>query len=87
MLPIGSKPCIQYIVEELAVCGVEEILIITGPKKRVIEDHFDKENEINQILHRSEQPELFQTLAYEDMNVHFFIHAKAAQGALGMLCG
>jgi UTP-glucose-1-phosphate uridylyltransferase len=42
MLPIGSKPCIQYIVEELAVCGVEEILIITGPKKRVIEDHFDK---------------------------------------------
>lgn len=33
MLPIGSKPCIQYIVEELAACGVEEILIITGSEK------------------------------------------------------
>lgn len=83
MLPIGSKPCIQYIVEELAVCGVEEILIITGPKKRVIEDHFDKENEINQILHRSEQPELFQTLAYEDMNVHFFYTRQSSPRGLG----
>lgn len=41
MLPLGSKPCIQYIVEELASVGINQILIITGQKKRAIEDHFD----------------------------------------------
>ena len=34
MMPIASKPCIQYIVEELASVGVEQILVITGQKKR-----------------------------------------------------
>lgn len=36
MLPLGKKPCIQYIVEELASVGVNQILIITGKKKRAI---------------------------------------------------
>jgi UTP--glucose-1-phosphate uridylyltransferase len=55
MMPIASKPCIQYIVEELASVGVEQVLIITGQKKRSIEDHFDKDNELNNMLQRSEQ--------------------------------
>ena len=83
MLPIGSKPCIQYIVEELAACGVEEILIITGQKKRAIEDHFDKDNELNRMLHRSEQPDLLQALAYEDMNVQFFFTRQSSPTGLG----
>jgi UTP--glucose-1-phosphate uridylyltransferase len=83
MLPIGSKPCIQYIVEELAGCGVEEILIITGQKKRAIEDHFDKDNELNRLLHRSEQPDLLRALAYEDMNVQFFYTRQSSPTGLG----
>ena len=83
MLPIGSKPCIQYIVEELAACGVEEILVITGQKKRSIEDYFDKDNELNRLLHRSEQQDLLETLAYEDMNVQFFFTRQASPTGLG----
>ena len=41
MLPLGTKPVIQHVVEELAEAGVRQILIITGRLKRAIEDHFD----------------------------------------------
>lgn len=41
MLPVGRKPTIQYVVEELEAAGINQILIITGQKKRAIEDHFE----------------------------------------------
>lgn len=41
MLPLVDKPIIQYIVEELAAAGIEDIIIVTGYHKRSIEDHFD----------------------------------------------
>lgn len=41
MLPLVDKPIIQYIVEELADAGIEDIVIVTGYHKRSIEDHFD----------------------------------------------
>lgn len=83
MMPIASKPCIQYIVEELASVGVEQILIITGQKKRAIEDHFDRDNELNNMLQRSEQHSLLQTLEYEDMDVQFFYTRQSRPAGLG----
>ena len=50
MLPIVDKPTIQYIIEEEAASGIEEILIITGRNKRAIEDHFDKSVELEDEL-------------------------------------
>ena len=41
MLPVGRKPVVQYVVEELQASGLNQILIITGRRKRAIEDHFD----------------------------------------------
>jgi UTP--glucose-1-phosphate uridylyltransferase len=55
MLPIGSKPCIQYIVEELASVGVKQILMIVGQNDRSIKDHFDKNNGLNDNLGNNEQ--------------------------------
>jgi len=46
MLPIVDKPAIQYIIEEAIQSGIEEILIITGRNKRAIEDHFDRNIEL-----------------------------------------
>lgn len=83
MLPLASKPCIQYIVEELASCGIEQVLIITGQKKRAIEDHFDKDNELNSMLNASDQKELLQTLEFEDMNVQFFYTRQSRAAGLG----
>jgi UTP--glucose-1-phosphate uridylyltransferase len=50
MLPIVDKPTIQYIVEEAIESGIEEILFITSPYKKCIEDHFDKNYELEDRL-------------------------------------
>lgn len=50
MLHIVDKPAIQYIVEEAAASGIEDIIIVTGRGKRAIEDHFDKSFELEQTL-------------------------------------
>lgn len=41
MFPIIDKPVIQYVVEEAASAGIEDVIIVTGWNKRAIEDHFD----------------------------------------------
>ncbi len=41
MLPVGRKPVIQHVVEEIVAAGITEILIVTSRQKRAIEDHFD----------------------------------------------
>lgn len=41
MLPLGRKPMIQLVVEEMLQAGLWKVLVITGQKKRAIEDHFD----------------------------------------------
>lgn len=42
MLPVGNKPVIQYVVEDAAAAGCDEILIVTGRGKRALEDYFDR---------------------------------------------
>ncbi|MBR4384638.1 MAG: NTP transferase domain-containing protein, partial [Selenomonadaceae bacterium] len=46
MLPIVDKPTIQYIIEEAATAGVEDIIVVTGRNKCSIEDHFDRSIEL-----------------------------------------
>jgi len=49
MLPVGRKPIVQYVVEELVEAGLDNILFVTGRKKRSIEDHFDYNPELGDI--------------------------------------
>lgn len=53
MLPIIDKPTLQYIVEECVESGIEEILLITSPYKKNIEDHFDQSFELEKRLEKS----------------------------------
>jgi len=53
MVPVGRKPVIQYVVEEAIAAGLNEILIITGSKKRSIEDHFDYDHVLEEELQKS----------------------------------
>jgi UTP--glucose-1-phosphate uridylyltransferase len=50
MLPVVDKPAIQYVVEEAVAAGLEDVLFITGRSKRPLEDHFDKNLELEQVL-------------------------------------
>ena len=50
MLPLVDKPVLQYIVEEAAKSGIEDILIITSRGKTTVEDHFDRSPELEKRL-------------------------------------
>jgi UTP--glucose-1-phosphate uridylyltransferase len=53
MLPVVDKPSIQYVVEEAVQAGLTDILIITGRGKHAIEDHFDRNFELEHYLEQS----------------------------------
>ncbi|HXY91978.1 MAG TPA: UTP--glucose-1-phosphate uridylyltransferase GalU [Acidimicrobiia bacterium] len=55
MLPVVDKPSIQYVVEEAVAAGLRDILIITGRGKHAIEDHFDRNFELEHYLEESEK--------------------------------
>ena len=50
MLPVVDKPAIQYVVEEAVAAGLTDLLFITGRSKRPLEDHFDRNLELEHSL-------------------------------------
>jgi UTP--glucose-1-phosphate uridylyltransferase len=50
LLPIVDKPLIQYAVEEAIAAGIEELIFVTSSNKRAIEDHFDRNIELETYL-------------------------------------
>ena len=52
MLTIVDKPAIQYVVEEAVAAGIDDILIVTGTAKKALEDHFDRNFELETLLER-----------------------------------
>lgn len=89
MLPVVGKPIIQYVVEEAAAAGVDDILLITGRGKRAIEDHFDRSLELEDLLERSGAVDkLRQVRAITDLAEVFYVRQKRPRG-LGhaVLCG
>jgi UTP--glucose-1-phosphate uridylyltransferase len=54
MLPVGRKPTVQYVVEEMAQAGITQILFVTGRKKESIEDHFDRDPDLERRLSAAE---------------------------------
>ena len=50
MLTIVDKPIIQYLVDEAVAAGIEEILLVVGRKKEVIEDYFSEDKELEDFL-------------------------------------
>ena len=58
MLPIVDKPLIQYAVEEAVAAGIKELIFITSGTKRAIEDHFDRNWELENHLEKTHKKEL-----------------------------
>jgi UTP--glucose-1-phosphate uridylyltransferase len=81
MLPIIDTPTIQYVVEECVDSGIEDILIISGKGKRSIEDHFDRNYELETRLQEKEDEDLYHQMRHvEDMaNIHY-IRQKELNG-------
>jgi UTP--glucose-1-phosphate uridylyltransferase len=59
MLPVVDRPLIQYVVDEARQAGIEHFIFVTGRNKSVIEDHFDRQFELEMTLRdRQRRPEL-----------------------------
>jgi UTP--glucose-1-phosphate uridylyltransferase len=62
MLPIVDKPLIQYAVDEALSAGADTLVFITGSSKRAIEDHFDRDSELEAVLQAQGKQELLDAL-------------------------
>jgi UTP--glucose-1-phosphate uridylyltransferase len=58
MLPVVDKPLIQYAAEEALAAGARRLVFVTGASKRAIEDHFDRDDELEQLLESQGKSEL-----------------------------
>lgn len=72
MLPIVDKPTIQYIVEEAIASGIEDIIIVTGKGKRAIEDHFDRNLELESNLEEKNKMALLEKInVSSNIDIHY----------------
>ncbi|HDE5322373.1 TPA: UTP--glucose-1-phosphate uridylyltransferase GalU [Staphylococcus aureus] len=83
MLPILDKPTIQYIIEEAARAGIEDIIIVTGRHKRAIEDHFDSQKELEMVLKEKGKSELLEKVQYSTELANIFYVRQKEQKGLG----
>ncbi len=83
MLPVGRKPVVQYVVEELQTAGLRQILIITGRRKRAIEDHFDSDPQLVLALEQAGSEAMLADMAYLEGKSHFFYTRQSIPKGLG----
>jgi UTP--glucose-1-phosphate uridylyltransferase len=83
MLPVGRKPVVQYVVEELQAAGLSQILMITGRRKRTIEDHFDSDPELVSALEQAGNEVMLADLAYLEGKARLFYTRQSEPMGLG----
>jgi UTP--glucose-1-phosphate uridylyltransferase len=89
MLPVVDKPAIQYVVEEAVAAGLEDVLMVTGRNKGALEDHFDRQWELEAALEakgdieRLERVRMATTLA----DVHYVRQGDPRGLGHAILCG
>jgi len=89
MLPVGRKPIVQYVVEELVSNGIRQMLFVTGRNKASIENHFDDDPELFRALNDGDRKELLSEVNFKDLGANFFYTRQRLQRGLGdaVLCG
>jgi UTP--glucose-1-phosphate uridylyltransferase len=83
MLPVGKRPVVQYVVEELERNGISRILLITGASKYSIENHFDLDPALIRYLRETRKEELLEELEFERSDISFFYTRQRMQLGLG----
>ncbi len=78
MLPLGPRPTIQRVAEELVDAGIRQMLIVTGHSKRAIEDHFDPSEGVDREGKCPSCAKLF-----DDHRVRFFYTRQSEPKGLG----
>lgn len=81
MLSLVDKPVIQYIVEEAVASGIEDIIFITSQTKRALENHFDRNFELEyRLKQKGKKKELAEIMRITDMARFIYIRQKTPLG-------
>ncbi|MEJ2701727.1 MAG: UTP--glucose-1-phosphate uridylyltransferase GalU [Sedimentisphaerales bacterium] len=81
MLPIVDTPVIQYVVEEAVASGITDILMVIGKGKRAIEEHFDRNFQLeDQLARRNKTEELEAVRRISEMAEIHFVWQKEMKG-------
>ncbi len=81
MLPVVDKPIVQYVVEEAVASGITDVILVTGPSKRAVEDHFDYNHELQAWLKKQGKDELREDVKrIADMANFIYIRQKGPYG-------
>jgi len=81
MLPVLNKPAIQYVVEEASSSGFDQILVITSRSKKVMEDHFDRNLELERVLEsKGADGALAEIRKIEELADIFYLRQKEQRG-------
>ncbi len=83
MLPVAKKPVVQYVVEELARAGVQQLLFVTGRGKTSIENHFDRDQALMEHLRQTNKSDLIAELDFEKSGLRFWYTRQSVQRGLG----
>lgn len=88
MLPVGEKPVVQYVAGELQASGIRRMVLVTGPGKTAIENHFDIDGELIMSLREHGNEDLLSALEYERMELDYIYIRQRRQLGLGhaVLC-
>ncbi|MBE6381232.1 MAG: UTP--glucose-1-phosphate uridylyltransferase [Lentisphaerae bacterium] len=86
MIPLVDKPVIQYVIEEAAAAGIEDILIITSSGKEAMRDHFLPEPELEARLQATKKTALLENLkAIQNLARLSYVEQKVLNGLGGAL--
>lgn len=89
MLPIVDKPLIQYAVEEAIAAGFTDLIFVTNSSKRAIEDHFDKNFELESKLIETQKHELLsivQNILPKNVNCAYVRQSETLGLGHAVLC-
>lgn len=71
MLPLFDKPLIDFILDEFEDAGIEDVVIITSRRKKMMEDYLDREIELETVLARDGKTKLAEIIRPRKMNFVF----------------
>ena len=76
MLPLVTRPSIDFVVQELIASGITEILFITSRRKKALEDYFDREVELESVFRAAGDQKMLARIAPPKASCYFVRQAE-----------
>lgn len=77
MLPLGDRPLLHYMIEELKEAGVEETVVVVSPGKKNIQDYFREDKGLEEVLKKKKAKDLLKEVRdIQKLKVDFAVQKK-----------